>query len=67
MLNIHICYQINGKTRYTVNIPAELAQDQSKVEEFAKQSPQSDKWLEGKNVHRVIMAKGGKLVNFLVK
>ncbi|KAI8582612.1 hypothetical protein K450DRAFT_226084 [Umbelopsis ramanniana AG] len=59
--------QINGKTRYTVNIPADLAQDQSKVEEFAKQSPQSDKWLAGKNVHRVIMAKGGKLVNFLVK
>jgi hypothetical protein len=48
-----------------VNIPAEVIQDQSKVEEFAKQSPQSEKWLAGKNVHRVILAKGGKLVNFL--
>lgn len=58
---------MNGKTRYTINIPADITDDQSKVEELAKQSPQSEKWLAGKSVNRIIMAKGGKLVNFLVK
>ncbi|CAO3661911.1 unnamed protein product [Umbelopsis vinacea] len=59
--------QVNGKTRYTINIPADITDDQSKVEELARQSPQSEKWLAGKSVNRIIMAKGGKLVNFLVK
>ncbi|GAB5593467.1 Leucyl-tRNA synthetase [Umbelopsis nana] len=59
--------QVNGKTRYTVNIPADIVDDKSKIEELAKQAPQSEKWLAGKNVHRIIIVKGGKLVNFLVK
>ncbi|CAM0139867.1 unnamed protein product [Umbelopsis sp. WA50703] len=59
--------QVNGKTRYTIQIPADTAGNQAQVEEYAKQAPQSEKWLAGKDIHRTIMAKGGKLVNFLVK
>ena len=61
---INMGVQVNGKVRGNVDIPAEA--DQDAAVEAAKADPQINKFLDGKNIVKVIFVKG-KILNFVVK
>jgi leucyl-tRNA synthetase len=60
---ITIVVQIMGKTRGTIQVPA--ACDQTALEKFATESEIAQKYIEGKEVRKVIVVPN-KLVNFVV-
>src|SRR5690625_4785421 len=55
---------INGRKRAAAKFPADL--DQKTLEEKARQVPDPQKWLDGKNVGKVIIVPG-RMINFVVK
>jgi leucyl-tRNA synthetase len=61
---INMGVQVNGKVRGNVDIPAEA--DQDAAVEAAKADPQINKFLDGKNIVKVIFVRG-KILNFVVK
>ncbi|KAF7720817.1 hypothetical protein EC973_005995 [Apophysomyces ossiformis] len=63
---IECVIQVNGKTRLSVTIPAALAGNADEVEKRARDTPMGQKWLSDKPIRRVIVAKNGELVNFVV-
>lgn len=56
---------VNGKVRLTVRVEGEM--DEGVVRELVHGRKEWEKWASGKEVVRVVVAKGGKLVNFVVK
>ncbi|CAG8520027.1 2928_t:CDS:10 [Ambispora leptoticha] len=66
---INCAIQINGKTRFVLEIPAATIKNQSAVEQLIRDSNEGKKWIEGKyankKLSRVIHVVGGKLVNFV--
>ena len=54
----------NGKTRFTLDFPAEASKDQ--IQEAALSSEQAQKYLEGKQVVKVIVVPG-RIVNIVIK
>ncbi|MCD6418328.1 leucine--tRNA ligase [bacterium] len=61
---IEIGVQINGKARGTITIPQDAGQDDALSE--AQNNPQIAKWLEGKQIQKIIYVKG-KILNIIVK
>jgi len=61
---INLPIQVNGKVRGTVEITADLSQEE--VEEKSKTSENVAKYLDGKNIIKTIYIKN-KIINFLVK
>jgi len=61
--NVNYAVSFNGKARFTINLPVGL--DAKEVEKLALESPQSEKWLEGKTVRKVIVVPN-KIVNIVV-
>jgi leucyl-tRNA synthetase len=55
--------QVNGKLRDKIEVPADITQDAAR--ELALARPAVQKWIEGKQIRKVIVA-GGKLVNIVV-
>jgi len=62
---IEVPVQINGKMRGKIKISADA--DPSKVQEIAESDDGISKHLEGKNIIKVIVPPGNRLVNFVVK
>ena len=62
---IEVPVQVNGKMRGKIKIPADA--DQAAVQEIAQSDEAIAKHLEGKNVIKVIVPPGNRLVNFVVK
>ena len=60
---ITLVIQINGKTRGTVQVPAQA--DKQALEQYARESDVAQRYLEGKEIKKVIVVPG-KLVNFVV-
>jgi len=60
---ITLVIQIMGKTRGTIKVTA--TQDKQTLEQYARSSPIAQKYLEGKEVKKVIVVPG-KLVNFVL-
>ncbi len=60
---ITLVVQINGKVREKLEVPADIGEDAARAAALA--SPITQKWLEGKQVRKVIFA-GGKLINIVV-
>jgi leucyl-tRNA synthetase len=60
-----IAVQINGKLRGTLGIENQDSKNKNKVEKMAKEEPKIQKWLEGKEIRKVIFVEG-KLINFVV-
>jgi leucyl-tRNA synthetase len=60
---ITLVIQIMGKTRGTIQVPANL--DQQALEQYARDSEIAQRYLEGKEIKKVIVVPG-KLVNFVV-
>jgi leucyl-tRNA synthetase len=60
---ITLVIQVNGKTRGNIQVPA--GADKAALEEYARNSPIAQKYLEGKEIKKAI-AVPGKLVNFVV-
>ena len=60
---ITLVIQIMGKTRGTIEVPADS--DQSALEQYARASEVAQRYLEGKQIKKVIVVPG-KLVNFVV-
>ncbi|KAI8375626.1 leucyl-tRNA synthetase [Choanephora cucurbitarum] len=58
--------QINGKTRLNITIPKTLAGNTSEIEKLVRQSEGGQKWLSDKPVRKLIIAKKGELVNFVI-
>ncbi|MDD4901246.1 MAG: alpha/beta fold hydrolase [Patescibacteria group bacterium] len=61
---IRLVVQINGKIRDTVEVDANISEEDAK--KVAVESEKIKKWLEGKKVIKVIFVKG-RLVNIVVK
>jgi leucyl-tRNA synthetase len=62
---ITLVIQINGKVRGSLQVPSSASNDKQALEEFARNSDTAKKYLEGKEIKKVI-AVVGKLVNFVV-
>ena len=54
----------NGKTRFTADLPKSM--DRAEVEAAVRAMPQTDKYLDGKTVVKVIVVPG-KIVNIVIK
>lgn len=61
---INLVLQINSKVRDTIEVDAEISEDEAK--KIALESEKVKKWTEGKEVLKVIYVKG-KLVNIVIK
>ncbi|MEL6402382.1 MAG: leucine--tRNA ligase [Cyanobacteria bacterium J06626_4] len=61
---ITLVIQIMGKTRGTIEVPA--SSDKAALEKYARESDIAQKYLEGKEIKKVIVVPG-KLVNFVAK
>lgn len=59
-----VAIQINGKLRDTIIVSAEDLNNNKKVEELAKNSPKANKFMEGKEIKKVIYIPG-KIINFV--
>ncbi|MEO1508176.1 MAG: leucine--tRNA ligase [Cyanobacteria bacterium J06633_23] len=59
---ITLVIQIKGKTRGTISVPASASKDE--LEQYARESDIAKKYLEGKEIKKVIVVPG-KLVNFV--
>ncbi|PZO43350.1 MAG: leucine--tRNA ligase [Pseudanabaena frigida] len=62
---ITLVIQINGKVRGSLQVPSSASNDKQALEEYARSSEAAKKYLEGKEIKKVI-AVVGKLVNFVV-
>ena len=62
---ITLVIQINGKVRGNIIVPAKDGNDKTRLEEYARNSEAAQRYLEGKEVKKVI-AVPGKLVNFVL-
>ncbi|WP_055075608.1 leucine--tRNA ligase [Pseudanabaena sp. 'Roaring Creek'] len=62
---ITLVIQINGKVRGSLQMPSRASNDKQALEEYARSSEAAQKYLEGKEIKKVI-AVVGKLVNFVV-
>jgi leucyl-tRNA synthetase len=60
-----IVIQIMGKTRGTIETPTSIADDKAALEKFAQESDIAKRYIEGKEVKKIIVVPG-KLVNFVV-
>jgi leucyl-tRNA synthetase len=60
---IVLVVQVNGKVRGTLQVPASSSKEE--LEEYARNSEAAQKYLEGKEIKKVIVVPG-KLVNFVV-
>jgi leucyl-tRNA synthetase len=60
---ITLVIQVMGKTRGTIQVPA--TNDKQELEKYARESEFAKKFIEGKEVKKVIVVPG-KLVNFVV-
>ncbi|KAI9146445.1 leucyl-tRNA synthetase [Paraphysoderma sedebokerense] len=74
-LNLHglradektVVFQVNGKKRGTICVPTSENIDQEFLETAVKQSDAGKKWLLGKNIRKVVVARTGNLINFVVE
>jgi len=62
--NIKLIVQVNGKLRDTIEVSADISEEDAK--NTALESEKVQKWIEGKEVLKVIFAKG-KIVSIVVK
>ncbi len=62
---VTIAVQVNGKLRDTFEIDTNAAKDQAAVEKQGKESENTKRFLEGKEVRKVIYVPG-KILNFVV-
>ncbi|NJO66853.1 MAG: leucine--tRNA ligase, partial [Leptolyngbyaceae cyanobacterium RM1_405_57] len=60
---IPLVIQINGKTRGTIQVPAQA--DKPALEQYARESEIAQRYITDKEVKKVIVVPG-KLVNFVV-
>ncbi|WP_317134396.1 class I tRNA ligase family protein [Leptolyngbya sp. 7M] len=61
---IALVIQIMGKTRGTIQVPAQA--DKQMLEQYARESELAQKYIAGKDIKKVIVVPG-KLVNFVVE
>jgi len=62
---ITLVIQINGKVRGSLQVPSSASNDKQALEEYARSSSAAKRYLEGKEIKKVI-AVPKKLVNFVV-
>ncbi|CEP13886.1 hypothetical protein [Parasitella parasitica] len=58
--------QINGKTRSSIAIPKQVVGNPAEIEKLVRESDAGKKWLSDKPVKKLIVAKQGELVNFVL-
>ena len=63
---ITIVTQVNGKLRDSIVLSIQDANDQTLVEQLAKESAKVTKWLAGKQIIKTIFLPG-KLINFVIR
>jgi leucyl-tRNA synthetase len=58
--------QVNGKTRLSITVPKEFAGNAQEIERLVRESEAGKKWLADKPVRKLILAKKGELINFVL-
>ena len=61
--SVNYAVSFNGKARFTIQAPADATSDQ--VQAMALADPAAARWMEGKQVRKVIVVPG-KIVNIVV-
>ena len=61
---VTVVIQVNGKTRGTLDLESGISARESEVTGLAKNDGKISKWLEGKNIKKIVFVPG-KLVNFV--
>lgn len=61
--NINYPVSFNGKARYNISVPADM--DKSEIEKLALSHENAAKWLDGKQVKKIIVVPG-RIVNIVV-
>ena len=62
--SVNYAVSFNGKARFNISVPADMSKEE--VEKTALGNEQAAKWLDGKNIVKVIVVPG-KIVNVVVK
>jgi leucyl-tRNA synthetase len=62
---VEIPVQFNGKRRFSLQVESQKAEDKSHVESLTMRHEKAKRWLEGKEVKRVVFVPG-RLVNVVV-
>ena len=57
--------QINGKIRDSIEMEVQKADNQTQVEQMAKESAKTQKWLQGRKIKKTVFVPG-KLISFVV-
>ncbi|MBI2034416.1 MAG: hypothetical protein HYT11_01655, partial [Candidatus Levybacteria bacterium] len=63
---VTIVVQVNGKVRSTFQAKSEKRKAKSEIEEIAKKDERVGKYLEGKEIKKVVYVEG-KIINFVVE
>ena len=59
---------VNGKVRFSLSIEGEVSDvGEAELKRLAAEKQEWERWGKGKEVVRVIVGKGGKLINFVVR
>lgn len=61
-----VVVQIQGKKRGTFQVPVDMLADLDGLEQIARETKVVKKWVEGKTIKRIIIPKGGRIVNFVI-
>jgi leucyl-tRNA synthetase len=61
---VNLIVQVNGKLRATISVPAEISQDEAM--KLAGENDNVKKWLDGKEIIKIIFVKG-KLLNIVIR
>lgn len=61
--NFEYPVSFNGKVRYKLNMPATATQEE--IEKAVREAPESEKWLEGKEIRKVIVVPK-RIINIVV-
>lgn len=62
---VTVAIQINGKVRAQMTVSADQSKSKEEIEQLAKKDEKVAKWLEGKEIRKVIFVPG-RLINFVV-
>ncbi len=63
---VEMVVQVNGKLRARIMVDADMIGDEEQMKSFAFNEPNVQKFTDGKEIRKIIIPKGSKLINIVV-
>lgn len=71
LVDIKCAVQVDGKTRFVLDIPGTMVDDKDELVKLVTETPEGKRWIQGKmqtgQPSDVIVAPGGRVINFVFK